>query len=144
MGRKALSPPKADCRAAQDAAAGVLETGEERYFLRRCSRKCNALHQPATSRRGAVIGVFVAVTLVGLLGFGALAINPTQDPWDLTVFRAGDKVTWNGSSDFYGSLPAPNAVVSVSGDGDFDGAVVGKELETKPPRLPSFGGYFWR
>lgn len=75
MGRKALSPPKADCRAAQDAAAGVLETGEGRYFLRRCSIKRNALHQEATSRRGAVIGVFVAVTLAGLLGFGALAID---------------------------------------------------------------------
>ena len=91
-----------------------------------------------------MIGVFVAVTLVGLLDFGALAINPTHDPWDLTIFCAGDNVTWNGSSDFYGSLPAPNAVVSVSGDGDFHGAVVGKELEIKPPRVLPFGGYFWR
>jgi hypothetical protein len=60
---------------------------------------------------------------------GGGVINPSGDPHDLSIIASGDRVSWTGGSDTYGSLLAPNAQIVIGGGGDFFGAAIGLELE---------------
>src|SRR3989304_9625188 len=74
MGRKALSPLRADCRAAQKPGVAGLWKGGERSFLKGRPMNSRCLAQAPYQARGAVL-VFTVVTLIVLLGFAALTVD---------------------------------------------------------------------
>ena len=56
-------------------------------------------------------------------------VNATGDPSKLTIFYSGtDDLTLNGGPGFYGDVYAPNALVTLSGNTDFFGSFIGKEV----------------
>lgn len=56
---------------------------------------------------------------------GGDLINSTQDPANLRIFMTGGTVKLNASVDWYGFLYAPNSEISLSGNADLFGAIVG-------------------
>lgn len=62
---------------------------------------------------------------------GSGIVNITRDPADLTLIVQGMRVMFEGRSEFYGTVIAPNADVSLSGTGDYFGAVIGRTLELR-------------
>lgn len=60
-------------------------------------------------------------------GYGSF--NTTGDPHDLTIYSTGDVFNITGSTSFYGSVFAPNAVMKLSGTPEFYGAIVAGELK---------------
>lgn len=54
--------------------------------------------------------------------------NATQIPNNLQIFVTGSQVTVNGGPDFFGLLYAPNAVIDITGNTQFYGALVGTEI----------------
>jgi len=71
--------------------------------------------------------IYVAGTLDAV---GGTIVNTLHDPHDLTILSNGAEVKLSGSTDFYGSLIAPNAVVTLS-SGVLYGAVIGRIVEMK-------------
>lgn len=71
---------------------------------------------------------FTGETEIYLLGnfneSGYATFNTTGDPHDLTIYSKGDVLNISGSTEFYGSILAPNAAVSITGTPDFYGAIV--------------------
>ena len=60
---------------------------------------------------------------------GQSTVNTTGDPHDLTIISAGKFVNVAGGASFAGSIMAPNAEVSLTGNADFFGAVVGRTVK---------------
>jgi len=56
-------------------------------------------------------------------------INLTQDPGNMTIFYSGtNSASLVGGSGFYGSVYAPNAVVTLRGNAEFYGSFIGREV----------------
>ena len=60
---------------------------------------------------------------------GEAIVNTTQNPHDLTIICAGDRVNIAGGAAFYGTILAPNADVALTGSADFYGAVIGQMVK---------------
>jgi hypothetical protein len=61
---------------------------------------------------------------------GGDVINSTQIPNNLRIFMTGGTAKVNAGVDWYGLLYAPDTEVSINGNADIFGAVVGRVLET--------------
>ena len=59
---------------------------------------------------------------------GTLVTNPNKVPGELKFFMTGGTATITSYDDFYGVIYAPNTAVTIDGNSDFFGAVVGKTL----------------
>ncbi|MCO4772539.1 MAG: Tad domain-containing protein [Deltaproteobacteria bacterium] len=60
---------------------------------------------------------------------GTGIVNSSANPHDLTLYVTGDDVSMHGTSDFYGSLIAPEADVDLNGTNDFYGIVIGGTVD---------------
>jgi len=59
---------------------------------------------------------------------GGSLLNSSQDPGDLSIISTGKEVKFGGGVDFYGSILAPLAEVTLSGNAEYFGALVGRVL----------------
>ncbi len=72
----------------------------------------------------------VEIWVVGDVAVGGAGIvNTTADPHDLTLYVTGDNVSMGGTSDFYGSVIAPEADVDLVGTRDFYGIAIGGTID---------------
>ncbi len=81
-----------------------------------------------TMRSGATITVSGKTTIyvAGKVdASGAGIANPTSDPKNLSIISKGTSFEFGGTTDFYGSVLAPNAEVKLHGDTNFYGAMIG-------------------
>lgn len=60
---------------------------------------------------------------------GTGIVNTGADPHDLTLYVTGDRAVMGGTSDFHGSLIAPEADVELVGTHDFFGIVIGETVD---------------
>jgi hypothetical protein len=60
---------------------------------------------------------------------GAVVNNNTRIPANLKFLMTGGKVTVTSNNKFYGVIYAPNSAVTIDGDADLYGAVVGNTLK---------------
>lgn len=93
----------------------TLEAGE--YYL-----------DSLTMRSGATITLKGPTTLYvrgNIDASGAGFVNVTADPKNLSIISTGANVDFGGTWDFYGSILAPNADVTLRGDAQWYGAVIG-------------------
>ena len=79
------------------------------------------------------VGVFVSVYVIGdpcHLGGNAID-NVSENPAQFALYGAGDctEIDLAGTTDFYGTIYAPEAHVKVTGTGDVHGALVGNTVE---------------
>ncbi|UCC30758.1 MAG: hypothetical protein JSU86_00480 [Phycisphaerales bacterium] len=56
-------------------------------------------------------------------------LNTTGNPRDLAVFCTGTTVKITGGAEYYGSLLAPNALVTLAGSADFYGGLIAKSIK---------------
>ena len=63
-----------------------------------------------------------------MFGGGGI-INDTGIPANLKIYSTGSTMTFNGSSDFYGVIVAPNTSLSFLGTSSFYGMVIGRTLD---------------
>ena len=59
---------------------------------------------------------------------GAVVANPTNTPANLKFLMSGGTANVTSTNDLYGLIYAPNTAVTIDGNSDFFGAVVGKTL----------------
>lgn len=87
-----------------------------------------------TMRAGASVTITGPTTIYvtgDINATGTGFVNTTQDPHDLSIICLATSVELNGTSDFFGSVLAPNADVILSGTSDYYGAVVGGTVEMR-------------
>ncbi|MHC4066924.1 MAG: DUF7305 domain-containing protein, partial [Planctomycetota bacterium] len=85
-------------------------------------------------RAGATVTVTGPTTIYvagNIDAIGGGIVNATAKPANLTILCMGTQVTLNGTSDFYGSVYAPNADMVLSGDSEYYGAVVGRYVDMR-------------
>lgn len=93
----------------------TLEAGE--YYL-----------DSLTMRSGATITLKGPTTFYvrgNIDASGAGFVNVTADPKNLSIVSTGATVDFGGTFDFYGSILAPSADVTLRGDAQWYGAVIG-------------------
>ena len=59
---------------------------------------------------------------------GTLVTNPTKTPSNMKFLMTGGTANVTSENDFYGVIYAPNTAVTIDGNSDLFGAVVGKTL----------------
>jgi hypothetical protein len=59
---------------------------------------------------------------------GGALLNSTADPGNLSIICTGKEVKFGGGVDFHGSILAPLAAVTLGGNAEYYGALVGKIL----------------
>jgi hypothetical protein len=57
---------------------------------------------------------------------GGGLVNVTQQPGNLTIYSSGSSVKLGGGYEFFGTVVAPSAAVTLSGSADMYGALVGR------------------
>jgi hypothetical protein len=62
---------------------------------------------------------------------GGGIVNPSENPNDLTIIHAGNKVHLKDTMDFYGYIVAPNAKIMLEQGTEYFGGLIGKEVEFK-------------
>jgi len=87
-----------------------------------------AIRDGATARIDAPSTVYI---LGDLDAAGHGFVNTARDPANLTIIVLGKNVSLGATSDFYGTLIAPNAHIVLSGTHDFFGMVIGKTVEVR-------------
>ncbi len=60
---------------------------------------------------------------------GGALLNSSQDAGNLSIISRGKEVRFGGGVDFYGSILAPLAEVTMSGNSEYYGALVGRVLK---------------
>jgi len=111
-------------------AGNISLTGGENLTLSSGTYYLNSL--TLTGGSTLTVGSAVTIYFAGSVDLaGGSIVNKSQSPHDLTIKSAGASFKLGGGTAFYGSILAPNALVTLGANAVYYGAVVGKTLELK-------------
>ncbi|MGH8004820.1 MAG: DUF7305 domain-containing protein [Limisphaerales bacterium] len=75
-------------------------------------------------------GVNVQIYMIGTLNAaGGTVVNNTAKPENLLIYSAGTSVSVAGSATAFAAIYAPRARITISGNGDFYGATIGRVVD---------------